>query len=92
MHEEFDGTDLDYGVNGPWFDEFGPGYCTNCDNCGEKFFLLEKNGDIYSCVRGQKNPNFYYGNIYNDSVEQILKNAMDKIYKIHNKLGFNAFI
>ena len=32
MHKEFDGTDLDYGVNGPWFDEFGPEYCTNCDN------------------------------------------------------------
>ena len=68
MHKEFDGTDLDYGVNGPWFDEFGPGYCTNCDNCGEKFFLLEKNGDIYSCVRGQKNKDYYYGNIYKDTV------------------------
>ncbi|HAB66832.1 MAG TPA: radical SAM/SPASM domain-containing protein, partial [Firmicutes bacterium] len=64
MHKEFDGTDLDYGVNGPWFDEFGPEYCTNCDNCGEKFFLLERNGDIYSCVRGQKNSDYYYGNIY----------------------------
>lgn len=42
MHEAFDGTDLDYGVNGPWFDEFGPEYCTNCNNCGEKFFYLKK--------------------------------------------------
>lgn len=54
MHEKFDGTDLDSGVNGAWFAEFGPEYCSNCDNCGEKFFLLERNGDIYSCVRGQK--------------------------------------
>ena len=89
MHKEFDGTDLDYGVNGPWFDEFGPGYCTNCDNCGEKFFLLEKNGDIYSCVRGQKNSDYYYGNIYNDSVEDILSNAYSKIFNNHNKLPFN---
>lgn len=37
MHEAFDGTNLDAGVNGAWFDEFGPEYCTNCDNCGEKF-------------------------------------------------------
>ena len=37
MHKEFDGTDLDQGVNNAWFDEFGPGYCPNCDNCGEKF-------------------------------------------------------
>ena len=89
MHEEFDGTDLDYGVNGPWFDEFGPGYCSNCDNCGEKFFLLEKNGDIYSCVRGQKNKDYYYGNIYKDSIETIMNNAYTKIFINHNKLEFN---
>ena len=89
MHEEFDGTDLDYGVNGPWFDEFGPGYCSNCDNCGEKFFLLEKNGDIYSCVRGQKNKDYYYGNIYSNTVEEILDTAYKKIFLNHNKLPLN---
>lgn len=89
MHQEFDGTDLDQGVNNAWLAEFGPEYCTNCDNCGEKFFLLEKNGDIYSCVRGQKNPNFYYGNIYNDTVEEILTNAKNKIYLAHNQQPFN---
>ena len=86
MHKEFDGTDLTVGVNGPWFDEFGPGYCTNCDNCGEKFFLLEKNGDIYSCVRGQKNKDYYYGNIYENSVEEILNTAQKKIFLNHNKM------
>ena len=89
MHEAFDGTELDYGVNGPWFDEFGPGYCINCDNCGEKFFLLEKNGDIYSCVRGQKNSNYYYGNIYENTVDEILKNAFQKIFINHNKKELN---
>lgn len=89
MHEEFDNTELNYGVNGPWFDEFGPEYCSNCDNCGEKFFLLEKNGDIYSCVRGQKNLDYYYGNIYKDSVEDILKEAYKKIFINHNKLPLN---
>lgn len=89
MHKEFDGTDLNYGVNGPWFDEFGPEYCTNCDNCGEKFFLLEKNGDIYSCVRGQKNPDYYYGNIYKNSVEEILNTAYNKIFINHNKQPLN---
>lgn len=88
MHEAFDGTNLDAGVNGAWFDEFGPEYCTNCDNCGEKFFLLERNGDIYSCVRGQKNRDFYYGNIYTDSVETILKCAMQKIFQNHNRQPF----
>lgn len=89
MHEEFDNTNLDAGVNGPWFDEFSPAYCTNCTNCGEKFFLLEKNGDIYSCVRGQKNKDFYYGNIYDNTVEEIMNNAFNKIFEAHNKLPFN---
>jgi len=89
MHEHFDGTELDTGVNGPWFDEFGPGYCSNCDNCGDKFFLLEKNGDIYSCVRGQKHPDFYYGNIYENSVDEILATAHEKIFNNHNKEPFN---
>ena len=89
MHEEFDGSDLDYGVNGPWFDEFGPEYCSNCDNCGEKFFLLEKNGDIYSCVRGQKNKDYYYGNIFKNAVSEILDTARKKIFLNHNKESLN---
>ena len=89
MHKEFKGTDLYYGVNGPWFDEFGPEYCTNCDNCGEKFFLLEKNGDIYSCVRGQKNPDYYFGNIYTNTVDEILDTAKSKIFINHNKQPLN---
>ena len=89
MHKEFDGTELDKGVNDAWFTEFGPDYCTNCDNCGDKFFLLEKNGDIYSCVRGQKQKDYYYGNIYNDKVEDILRNAHNKILLNHNKLPMN---
>lgn len=88
MHEEFDGTDLDKGVNGAWFNEFGPDYCTNCTNCGEKFFLLEKNGDIYSCVRGQKNKDYYYGNIFKDEVSTILDKAKNKIFLNHNREGF----
>ena len=89
MHQEFDGTDLENGVNGPWFDEFGPDYCSNCDNCGEKFFLLEKNGDIYSCVRGQKHQDYYYGNIYKNTIAEILTTAYQKIFINHNKLPLN---
>ena len=89
MKKEFQNTNLEEGLKNAWFTEFGPGYCTNCDNCGEKFFLLEKNGDIYSCVRGQKHKDFYYGNIYQNSVEEILENAFNKIMEAHNKLPFN---
>ena len=90
MHQAFDGTELDSGVNGPWFDEFGPDYCTNCNNCGEKFFLLERNGDIYSCVRGQKQPDYFYGNIYQQTVAEILNTARTKIFINHNRLPLNG--
>jgi len=89
MHSRFDGTHLDKGVNGAWFAEFTTDYCTNCDVCGDKFFLLEKNGDIYSCVRGQGNPDFYYGNIFRDTPEEILKNGHTQIYKAHSRAGFS---
>lgn len=87
MHKEFEGTNLEKGLKEAWFAEFTPAYCSNCDNCGEKFFLLERNGDIYSCVRGQGNRDFYYGNIFNDSVDDILKKAKENIFKVHNCLG-----
>ncbi|MGN0678249.1 MAG: radical SAM protein [Oscillospiraceae bacterium] len=89
MHRAFDGTELDRGVNGAWFAEFTPNYCTGCTNCGEKFFLLERNGDIYSCVRGQGNKDFYYGNIYENSVSEIMDNSRTKIFLAHNRSGFS---
>ena len=89
IKDEFTDTELEPGLKGAWFNEFGPEYCTNCTNCGSKFFLLEKNGDIYSCVRGQKNKDFYYGNIYTDNVKDIMKNAYNKIFLAHNRQGFN---
>lgn len=89
MREEFEGTDLQPGLDGAWFAEFTQTYCTNCDLCGEKFFLLERNGDVYSCVRGQGNPDFYYGNIYTDSVEQILCRGIEQSFMAHNRVGFD---
>ena len=90
IREAFQGTELSRGLEGPWFAEFGPNYCTNCDICGEKFFLLERNGDIYSCVRGQGRPEFYFGNIYRDSVGQIIDQAIGKIRAAHRGQGFDT--
>ena len=89
IREAFRGTELNAGLEGAWFAEFGPDYCTNCDNCGEKFFLLERNGDIYSCVRGQGHPEFYYGNICREPVENILVRAEEKIRLAHRVYGFD---
>ncbi|MBP3656776.1 MAG: radical SAM protein [Clostridia bacterium] len=88
MQAEFAGTDLEEGLRHAWFAEFTPAYCSASDNCGDKFFLLEKNGDVYSCVRGQGNPDFYYGNIYSDSAEEILSRARGKIFMAHHRNGF----
>lgn len=89
MKEAFTGTRLEKGLYGSWFAEFTPDYCTGCDNCGEKFFLLERDGDIYSCVRGQGHPDFYYGNIYENSVDEILEKAKQQIYEAHSRVLLN---
>lgn len=39
MKKEFAGTSMDYGLKNAWFAEFTPAYCTNSDNCGDKFFF-----------------------------------------------------
>ena len=89
IRDAFMGTELEAGLKGAWFREFGPDYCTNCINCGEKFYLLEKNGDIYSCVRGQKQPDFYYGNIYEESMLAIMERGATKIRRVHEACGFD---
>ncbi len=87
--DAFLGTELEPGLRGPWFAEFGPGYCTNCDNCGSKFYLLERNGDVYSCVRGQGHGEFYYGNIYRNSMREIMAEGKRKIAEAHARAGFD---
>ena len=89
MKSEFVGTDLEYGLKRNWFDEFRPSYCTNSINCGERFFLLQGDGKIYSCVRGQGRGEFYYGNIFENSVVEIFANAKRKISSKHQELGLS---
>lgn len=89
LKKEFIGTELEEGFKRNWFDEFKPSYCTNSFNCGEKFYLLQGDGSIYSCVRGQGIEEFYYGNIYKDPIEEILNNGARKITEIHQKYGLD---
>ena len=81
--ERFAGTELEPGLRGAWFAEFTPDYCTGCTNCGEKFFLMNARGDMYSCVRGQGHEDFHYGNIARDSVADILATAKTKAFLAH---------
>lgn len=86
----FTGTELEEGLRRNWFDEFKPSYCTNAFNCGERFYLLQSDGSVYSCVRGQGIEEFRYGNVFEDSVLDILANGARKISAIHQQHGFDA--
>lgn len=90
LHREFAGTELEEGLRRHWFDEFTPSYCTNAVNCGERFYLLQSDGNVYSCVRGQGLAEFHYGNVFADSIEQILATGAGKIAAIHQQFGFDA--
>ncbi len=90
LKKAFTGTELEEGFKRNWFDEFKPSYCTNSFNCGEKFYLLQSDGSVYSCVRGQGIEEFYYGNIFESSIEEILNNGARKISEIHQKYGMDS--
>jgi uncharacterized protein len=86
---EFMGTELEDGLRRNWFDEFKPSYCTNAFNCGERFYLLQSDGTVYSCVRGQGIEEFRYGNVFEDRIEEILANGARKIQAIHQAHGLD---
>ncbi len=85
LKKEFIGTELEEGFRGNWFDEFKPSYCTSALNCGEKFYLLQVDGEVHSCVRGQGVNPFHYGNILNDSFDEIVRRGSHQIKKVHQE-------
>lgn len=87
--DEFKGTDLEKGLTSSWFEEFTPAYCTNSVNCGEKFFLLQSDGNVYSCVRGQGSEAFHYGNVYKDDIRDIVSSGKRMISIAHKKSGIH---
>jgi uncharacterized protein len=89
LHAEFTGTELEEGLRRNWFDEFKPSYCTNAFNCGERFYLLQGDGTVYSCVRGQGIEEFRYGNIFEDSIDDILAAGARKIRAVHQQHGMD---
>ncbi|MDQ5881512.1 MAG: uncharacterized protein QG616_1343 [Pseudomonadota bacterium] len=90
LQAAFSGTELEEGLRRNWFDEFKPSYCTNAVNCGERFYLLQSDGEVYSCVRGQGIEEFRYGNVFTDPVDDILQNGSRKIAVAHQAQGFDT--
>ncbi|OUD14634.1 hypothetical protein TPSD3_06035 [Thioflexithrix psekupsensis] len=83
-------TPLEQAFYQEWFKEFTPEYCCSAPNCGNKFFLLQANGDVYSCPRGQSSLHYRYGNIFTDDIEDIINNGWKVIERNENRLDIDA--
>lgn len=90
LQKEFQDTELAHGLEHHWFEEFTPSFCTNSVNCGEKFYLLQSDGSVYSCVRGQGLPEFYYGNFLQENLVSVLTRGANQIKQIHESLGIDS--
>lgn len=82
--EHFKGTKFEQAIYYSWFREFPIGYCTNEANCGRNNYLVQKNGDVYPCHRGQAVPELKFGNILQDSFENITKTGTSAIANYDN--------
>ena len=82
--EHFKGTKFEQAMYYSWFREFPIGYCTNEANCGRNNYLVQKNGDVYPCHRGQAVPELKFGNILQDSFEDITKTGTNSIANYDN--------
>lgn len=82
--EHFKGTKFEQAIYYSWFREFPIGYCTNEANCGKNNYLVQKNGDVYPCHRGQAVPELKFGNILQDSFEDITKIGTNSIANYDN--------
>lgn len=82
--EHFKGTKFEQAIYYSWFREFPIGYCTNEANCGRNNYLVQKNGDVYPCHRGQAVPELKFGNILQDSFEDITKVGTSAIANYDN--------
>ncbi len=89
IYQEFEGTALDEGLRTHWFKEFTPDYCCSAVNCGNKFFLIESDGKVSSCPRGQSSETYSYGNILSDDIEQIITNGWRRIERNENRLSID---
>lgn len=86
----FKGTSLEQACRDEWFKEFTPEFCCSAVNCGNKFFLLQSDGAVYSCPRGQSSPDYYYGNVLHDEVDEIIANGWKVIERNENRMQLSA--
>lgn len=84
LKQAFTGTALETGLRDEWFCEFTPDYCCSAVNCGNKFFLLQYDGNVYSCPRGQSSQQYYYGNLLQEDADTIIQRGWQVIERNEN--------
>lgn len=84
LRQHFEGTKFEQAIYYEWFKEFTHGYCTNQINCGSNNFLVQKNGDVYPCHRGQAEPDLKFGNILNLGMPELASKGAETIRKYEN--------
>ncbi|WPD21892.1 MAG: SPASM domain-containing protein [Candidatus Electrothrix scaldis] len=89
VKKAFVGTPLENALRTEWFKEFTPEYCCSSVNCGGKFFLLQFDGEVFSCPRGQSSPAYRYGNIFTDGVEAVIGNGWNMMERNENLLDID---
>lgn len=67
------GTRFERAVYYEWFKEFTHGYCTAQINCGVNNFLVQKDGDVYPCHRGQAEPALKFGNLHDLAMPELVE-------------------
>ena len=82
--EHFKGTKFEQAIYYSWFREFPVGYCTNEANCGKNNYLVQKNGDVYPCHRGQAVPELKFGNIFNETLDTIIETGINSMSNYDN--------
>jgi uncharacterized protein len=89
VKKAFVGTPLENALRSDWFKEFTPEYCCSAGNCGGKFFLLQADGEVFSCPRGQSSPEYRFGNLFSDGVEAVISNGWSVIERNENLLDID---
>lgn len=65
------------------------GDCATSGKCFGNFISLDRYGEVYSCNRTYNNPRFYYGNLNNITINEIMEKAK-KLQEMRNEYIDNS--
>nr|DAR26031.1 MAG TPA: Fe-S oxidoreductase [Caudoviricetes sp.] len=83
--DHWKGTKFERAIYYGWFREFTSGYCTHSMNCAINNNLVQKNGNVFPCHRGQADKELLFGNINTQPLKEINQNALKVMEAYENK-------